>query len=686
MKQEIAFSRGCIVLPEGTVGQGNKTWALSTAAEIARLGYVVDMPAIDRLSTLSANQLRAVTTELIEIMKGKLGATRAFKPFYVNFPGDVMEMAIQEMFLNAIIHYCSCGRWEPAQELKRRGPLTETVTMAPLRFITESQFRDIFTDLAGSAQSLSPFNKRAVEWFVSHYDKSDLRMPAKVPFRETLALLATLGCDVPVRFETDVLRIALALSGVDPAILPVPAKGDADRIKHRFKKFSRPERKYLLRLLESTEPRAEELQVHKDRWIRLGEILHVGEYAGQFPLSYQAFRAIRSQGKKGEPKVRTWASNFDYAMKRGDGHSAMALLCSRPGEFARKLDLLLRTFNQHDVLTSFSTIVDRVSSKVQLEVIEHLMNRAQDTSRTIVAKGARKATSLEVLAALPEDVVERGVGILLAAMSHGIAKLPKMGKVYLDPELKRMSLVKGARTQSDGARTVPRGTRMKFDENCNVIRGFVHWFDEHGSEDIDLSVSLYSGDFGLIEQVSFTNLKTSGVYHSGDIRYRQGSCAEYIDIDIGIALKKGIRYAALVCYNFQRRPMNSMKECFVGYMGRNSPESGEIFEPRTVKNALIPESKETSVMPCVFDLAKREMIWLDMDITGHYLGGGSDNQISTNMKMYAEEPNLSMLDLLTMHVAARRGTLVDDPAMADEVYTYDQLSLDSAKAATFATW
>lgn len=693
MKQEIAFSRGLISIPAGNPRLNNKAAAYSCAAEIARLGYVVDAAALDQMVHLSSMELRSLTSDVVAMIRAKLGATRPYKPFYVNFPESVMEMSHFELFFNAIVHYWSEGTWEPAQELRTRGPFTEMVEMSPLKYVTENEFRNIFTNMAGSAQSLSPFNKRALEWFVKNYDRSELRMPSSVPFKETLALLATLGCDVPVKHETDVLRIALAMSGVDPAILPVPKVGTTkegtvtveDRRSHQFRKFSRPERKFLLSLLEQTRARAEELQVHKDRWVRLGEVLHVGDYATAFPKSYEAFRAIRNQRTV---KVRTFASNLDYAMKNKDGVAALSLLCSRPGEFARRLDALMRSFNPHDVLTHFSTVADKVSSKVQLELVEHLINRAEVTTRTIVTKGARTATSLETLEALPGDVVERGVNILLQAISHNLAALPKMGKVYLDPQLMKLPLNKGARTQSEGASAIPRGTREAFPENTNVIRGFVHWYDHDATEDIDLSVGLYSANFDLLDQVSFTNLKSAGVYHSGDIRRRRGSCAEYIDIDMNVISKYfggAVRYAALVCYNFQNRPMSTMKECFVGFMGRNQPQSGEIFEPKTVKNVMAPQSKSTSVLPCVFDLKKRETIWVDLDMQERMLDYGRDSQIVDNIKMYIDEPNLSMYDLLTLHVTARGGKLVEE-AEADEVFTYRDLSLDAGKAASFATW
>lgn len=679
MKQEIAFSRGLVIVPTGA-SKGNKTQVLTCAAEIARLGYILDMQAIDRMMHLSTNELRAFTTGLVKMIRGKIGADIAYVPFYRNFPEDVMEMSHLELFINAIVHYMSNGTWEPAQELQRRGPFTEKVEMAKLLYVSDSDFRNIFTAMVGANQSLSPFNKRAVEWFIKN-DKENLRMPAKVPFRETMALLAVHGCDVPVRFETDVLRIALAMSGVDPAILPIPANA-ALALEHRFKKFSRPERKYVLNLLEGTNPQATNLQTHKNRWIRLGEILHVGEYANAFPQSFAAFKAIRNQKKV---KVRTFASNLDYAMKIGDGAAAMSLLCSRPGEFARRIDALMRKFNADDVLTSFSTVADRVSSKVLCELVEHMMNRTEVTVRSVLAKGSRSAAAIETLEALDPALVGRAVGILQTAMMYGMAKLPPMGKVYIDPELKKLALVKGARTLSDTVRAVPRGTRIKLDADANVLRAFVHWYDENGREDIDLSVALYSSNFTMIDQVSFTNLKTNGVYHSGDIRHRQGSCAEYVDIDLNAVKHRGIQYASLLCYNYNGRPLNSIKQCFIGFMSRVSPKSGEIFEPKTVKNVMASESGSMSVLPCVFDLVKGECIWVDLDLNTRYLDS-NDSQIVENMISLVKEPNMSMFDLINLHVQARGGKIVDSAEKADEVYDFPTLSLDAGKATALATW
>ena len=84
------------------------------------------------------------------------------------------------------------------------------------------------------------------------------------------------------------------MSGGDISLPKVPAKEisrnawtkkveNVERVKFKFKKFTRKERKYILGLLEQTNCDPKEMALKDQRWVRLGEILHPTEYKNQFP-------------------------------------------------------------------------------------------------------------------------------------------------------------------------------------------------------------------------------------------------------------------------------------------------------------------------------------------------------------------------------------------------------------------
>ena len=127
---------------------------------------------------------------------------------------------------------------------------------------------------------------------------------------------------------TDVLRLAVALSGGDVS-LATPCE---------FGKFRRAERALLLGWVERAGSRTEDMLRWKGRWVRLGERLHPGEYAGRFPQAAAAFDVLRN-----DRPFETFNGRVEAALARGDAAAVLELLDARPGELARRLDHLART-------------------------------------------------------------------------------------------------------------------------------------------------------------------------------------------------------------------------------------------------------------------------------------------------------------------------------------------------------
>lgn len=63
---------------------------------------------------------------------------------------------------------------------------------------------------------------------------------------------------------------------------------------YKFKKFTRSERRMLIERLEQSTCDASEMALKAERWKRLGEILHIGDYARRYPRSVQAINSVRN--------------------------------------------------------------------------------------------------------------------------------------------------------------------------------------------------------------------------------------------------------------------------------------------------------------------------------------------------------------------------------------------------------
>jgi hypothetical protein len=704
MRNVVAIQRGLVLVPDGN--EGSAQLAASLQAELMNLGFALDSAAFAAASRAPREWLANYYAEVIPYLRKRLGAERDHPPFYRNFPAQVMEASHLELFLNAFIHYRSNGTWEPPQALRDRGFAFEGTTFNPVRLGTEADLKAIFAKLVSINQSLTQQDNEAIVWLIDTY-RDELELPKAIPFKETLCLLAARGMDVPIKTPTDVLRVAVYLSGGDVSLPAIPkptvkeirpglvkwfldhllAARKQARENFKFRKFSRAERRLILGLLEKTNADPTEMQRHLGRWLRLGEILHVGEYASRFPRSAAAFHALRNQRKR--TKVRTFAARVDLAFREG-WRDGVDLLATRPGEFARRLDWMLRTRGGGDreyVLATFDRVGRDVSSKVLFELYDHFGQRLRpDAPRVVMLKGARsKMKTLPPLPPMDRDLVRRIGNAILTILRARAAALQPLGKVWIDDRLKGVPLPFAMRSVNTSVKTYVRGTRIPFRPEAKVVRAFIHWFDEHGSIDLDLSAGLYDASLKPAGHISFTNLKLDRLNccHSGDIRHRKGPCAEYVDLDVERCLANGVRYATLLAFNYDAEPMHTVKDCVFGLMEREHAQANEIFVPKTISNCMALANEGTSVIVCVVDLERREYIWADVEADRAL--ATLENTASRSaevLRALVEGTKMSVHELLTLHAHAR-GTIVTDPAAADLRLRWDDFVTGYANVAAY---
>lgn len=716
----VAFTRGLLIKKEQdhlySESLRNDRETTTLQAELMRLGFMLDHEAFMHVTRWRPEDAARYFNDVLPVAKELVGAKRSYRPFYKNFPRDVMDTPTFVLMLNALQHYWSNGQWEPNQELAERGVAFEATEFRPIKLVSEAEFKQIFNKLVRVNAALTHDDRQLVAWFVKWYGH-DLPIPKQVPFKETLCILASFGLDVPVKTTTDVLRIARFISGGDPSLPAVPkipkqkepkpammslndvfAKGFAmafrtkretlirQRQLFKFAHIRRSSRRYLLGLLEKTNLDTGEMQQRLEQWLRLGEILHPGEYRRQFPRTYAAFQEIRNQ----PPRIRSFQGQLDLAFASGELDQVLDLLARRPGEFARRIDWFLRTYEQSEdldhVLESFARVAPRISSKVLLELYGHLCVRLKSKPRSVSLKRGKMKT-LAALPPLQEENVLRVQQILRAALGKLFETLPPLGKVWIDERLKNVVLPTAMRSMNRGLASFTRGTRIPFRADAGTVRAFVHWFDVRGSEDIDLSAGFFDENFLQVGHISYTLLKDDelGAYHSGDVRHRKGSCAEYIDIDIEKAQARSARYVTLHVYNFNAGSLESLQECKFGLMERSQPYSNEVFEPRTVSNALNLKNQSSSVLLCAIDLVDKSYLWLEVEIdrARAYIEN-TFSQTSALLAALSDPNRLTVYELLTLHANAR-GTLVENLEDADVSFVFEDFVADYAKIAEFIT-
>ena len=670
------MTRNIIALQKGLVcpsndGMDNRITVATVQSHLMQWGYMLDEDAFTELSKSDLPFIVKFNDEVITYLRKISGGKYKHEPLYKNFPQEVMSKSDFELYLNAIRHYWSNGTWEPSTVTYEKPIKFEKIKYTLIKYGTAERFSRIFTDLVSINQSLTPTDLEVVKWFVTSGEK--LIFPSVVPFKENLCTLAGMGVEgLPVKTTTDVLRIAVHLSGGDTSLPKVPFKEvkanrwsshkvyNVARDKFKFKKFTRKERKYILGLLEKTNCDPKEMVLKDQRWIRLGEILHPMEYKKLYPRSANAFTKIRN----GEAK--SWYSTLNDAFKK-DLETGLKVLSQKPGEFSRRIDWLVRTYpkNLDTILSHLTEVLKGTSNKVLFEVYGHFEKRAEPaTSRSIMVKGARKRTELPKLPVFSKSTVETIHSKLFETLRDKFSTLDGLGNCWIDEELKKIPLPTNMRSLNFSAKPTVRGQRMPLDNpDAKVIRPFVHWMDKHGSEDLDLSVT-FTGKKGA-EVLSYSNLRVGKSCHSGDVRHRQGACAEYIDIDMKDALSRGFQYVVIDVRNFNGGSLKSVESVF-GIMEREHPQSNSTWLPETISNCQSLESQSTNTLIAIIDLETKEYIMLDVDSGGTTYARGDVKNTLKVIEQYAKPPKVSVYDLVLLHVEGRGKQVTLD----DNVDTY----------------
>ena len=667
-KNIVALQKNLVVAPDN--GCDNMALVTTTNAHLMTMGYMLDTQAMKMLAKSRRDHIVRFHDEAMEYLKKALGGDREYKPIYKNFPQEVMNKTDIELFAGAIVHYMSKGTWEPPTVPYEKEIKFEDIKYTIIKYASEDRFNQIFTDLVSINTSLMPQDMEIIKWFVS--TNQYLKFPTEIPFKENLCTLAGMGLDVPVKTTTDVLRIATHMSGGDISLPKVPSRTIKKRMRYgynvvtdtvenpqrenfKFKKFSRPERRRLLSMMENTNCDASEMILKSGRWVRLGEILHPGEFKNKYPKAFDAFKKVR------EKKVRSWysylESNFKQSLDRG-----LEVLIQRPGEFVRRIDWLVRTYpdNIDTIMVYLSKAADKSSNKVLFEVYEHFENRRDSSKkRTVMIKGARTPHVLPELPEIPIRTIDKIQSKVKEILQSKFSKLESLGVCRVDEQLKNIPLPTNMRSMDFTNKPIIRGQRTPIEmENAKVLRAYVHWHDAQGNEDLDLSATFVKNDGTYPDVCSYSNPKISDyILHSGDVRYRQGDCAEYVDVDIERAKQDGYKYIVFDVRNFERRSLGSVKAIF-GMMEREFPEANDIWLPETITRAQSLTSESTTTLVSMIDLETMEYIHLDVDGSG-ITALGSVKQTQSLIDLYAKPPKFSVYDLIMMHVNAR-GTLCEN--------------------------
>ena len=680
--------------------------------ELENMGYVPSPELIKVLKNLSPEELEALHTHVVTNLKTATGADKKYIPLFVNFPEDVpndteyllrrfVNIVGQHFFdlfdeTNSTTLSCGCRVSNEMFELldfnacpvcqfqvdelgSENSDDGSTVSALPSKVLylgTEKDLETLFTNLMGSKTSVTPDSKEFMKNYMDNFEFTS-KLPDTVHMKEHLAILggkvaASNRSDEAIKIlrnyfntSTDILRLACVFSDGDETLTT----------QTRFK-LTRSQRKIILGLLNDIDDPLQDMKRYRERWLRLGETLHPNEYRERYSHAYNVFDVIRNEPES----IITFNSTLEALFENGEYETAAKLLCDRPGDFARRLDQILRNLpskkEQEKVAKEFVKVAPQVSTSVLLVLRYHMRNRYEKAEyRYFIPKGnvgkikyftedSRNAIGLRAL-----NVLAKGIDEVL---EERFCDYGSLGDVYVDPSIKDIIVPLKQRSAGSSLITLERGTRLDLSSKTNVVRLFQYWKDVDdetlGNDrariyenrvDLDLSAVIFNEDFEQIAHVAYTNLQEEGIVHSGDIQSAPKGASEFIDVDIEKVKEafKGAKYIGVVTTSYNGQLFDNF-ESFAGFMELEGAGKKH-FDPHAVRNKFEINGPNTTSYSMVLDLEERQVIWLNF-VAGarafHNMVEGTTcmrNEIMTRIAIDSIEHMPNMHYLVSLHLKNR---------------------------------
>lgn len=472
--------------------------------------------------------------------------------------------------------------------------------------------------------------------------------------------------------------------------VPMALKSIAELRLHYDRSWCRRVAKWLNEMPMSVAAMCENMHPRRGMWVRFIRALRLPEMARR--KGYDHLRDLLDTFYRQDYPV--WQGKVDRAKVAMDCDATLALLQQRPGVFARALFATMLWFGPDKPLAAFEKVLPKLPLRLAytLGSVAETYFDPQAPKRTVrVATGATKVIDNPGLlklysAAQLEDMQERVVQLYRRAIEQHFAATtaPAGATIYIDPQLYQIPVAVGDRSSTIHDLTCAlQGTRFAIEGNA--VRLFMQWGKGLPAQNFDMDLSCAIAYDNKVDVCSYYQLTPTGAKHSGDIRRipDKVGTAEYIELDIDTLRDAGARYVVFTCNAYSAGAL--VPNLVVGWMNSEYPmtvsdETGVAYDPSTVQHQVrVPEDNlSKGLVFGALDVAKREIIWLEMPFTSQNVQGLDMNAVKSILNRL--EHKIKIGDMLAMKAQVQGLTPVDTPEGATEVYTY-QWALDAAAVA-----
>ncbi|MBR4760488.1 MAG: hypothetical protein IK078_10140 [Lachnospiraceae bacterium] len=589
------------------------------------------------------------------------------EPFYKGFPASVRKLSSDQLLFDQLVHYAitygfgdfSNPGHSLFEEQFERTAFQENTTTIDMDVISEDeailQLKEMVGNLLSGTRPLSSPNFELICAFLEDYDF----VPEQIASKNTLVnlLLKTRSASLLDHMMlSDVIRLVDELNYYQ--------YGNKNIKKLNLKN---QDRKWITsiidRLIATGKCDIRTCCEKKQRW---NGLLHHIHYHASTPEGQQFVNIIR-----GKENLSVYSA-FEKAMSEKNISAALEALKTGKGSGAvlRNLNYII---SRSETMEDFQQILDSMETKNVIVLIQLLLQYASYQGsampRTFLFT---KYNLLKSHTETPEEQAKRRsalsegqVKMLAAKIRENLQKIlaGRLGCVYIDPAMKNYALPISESTAQSGYGVLPKGSKIKLPE-AKKLRAFTYW---EKVDDIDLSV-FGIDERGAREEFSWRTMagkQSDAITYSGDETSGFNGGSEFFDIDMEKFRAKypGIRYLVF-CDNVFTRKNFDQCFCKAGYMTRDLEDSGQIYEPKTVKSSFMINADSTYAYLFGIDLNTNELVWLNLALEDKVHVAG-DREMDFLLRYFHVTEAINMYSFFEMMATS----LTDDLSKADVIVT-----------------
>ena len=432
---------------------------------------------------------------------------------------------------------------------------------------------------------------------------------------------------------------------------------------------------WLNNLKVDTTKMCEMMHPKRGMWVRFIRALRLAEYSKR--KGFEKLSDLLDKFYKEEYEV--WQGVVEHYRLRHDAVTTLSLLQQRPGLFARSLFANMLWFGSDVTIAAFAEIIDKVPARLLFTLAMYAENYFDRNNQRIVKplggvnKNIPPNRLLQMYSDKQLEVMRAAIADLcILAVKKRFAKTAPTGKtMYIDPVLFKIPVSIGDRSDTvQDLSAALMGTR--FTVAGDTVRLFMQWGTGLPAQRLDMDLSCLVAYADKTERCSYSSLVVTGCKHSGDFIYIPDKIgtAEYIEINVAALQKAEAEYVTFTCNAYSQGGI--APNVIVGWMNSKYPmtvskTSGVAYDPSCVQHQVrIVNDLSKGLVFGVLDVAKSEIIWLEMQFGGQIVQNLDSKNIELLLRKLDSKLNIGQL--LQIKAEAQQLEIVETPE-ADEVYT-----------------